>query len=111
MGRKAAAAIGIRIPEHDAGITEDVVHWTTGIGWAIGGALLAARTGVPPLAAGLAAGVAAFAASYAVLPVLGVYRPIWEYDAGTLWKDASAHAVFGGATGLALGVIERLGRG
>ncbi len=56
-------------------------------------------------------GVAAFAASYAVLPVLGVYRPIWEYDAGTLWKDASAHAVFGGATGLALGVIERLGRG
>jgi hypothetical protein len=33
-----------------------------------------------------------------VLPVLGVYKPIWKYDLETLGKDLSAHLVFGTAT-------------
>ncbi len=109
IGRKAAAAVGVRIPDRDAGLTNDIVHWMIGIGWAIGGAVLAARTGVPPLAAGVASGFAAFGASYAVLPLLGVYQPIWQYDAATVGKDATAHATFGAATGLALTLIGRLG--
>ncbi len=31
----------------------------------------------------------------------GIYRPIWEYDRETLFKDLTAHLVFGLATGLA----------
>jgi len=25
--------------------------------------------------------------------MLGVYKPIWEYDARTIWQDLSAHLV------------------
>jgi len=27
--------------------------------------------------------------------MLGVYKPIWEYDARTIWQDLSAHLVYG----------------
>ena len=37
----------------------------------------------------------------AVLPLLGVYKPIWKYDLGTLWKDLSTHLVYGTATATA----------
>jgi hypothetical protein len=47
-----------------------------------------------------------WAAGYAVLPALGVYRPIWEYDLETLWKDLSAHLVFGLATAGAFRVLR-----
>jgi hypothetical protein len=30
-----------------------------------------------------------------VLPLAGVYKPIWEYDVPTLWQDLSAHLVYG----------------
>ena len=36
-----------------------------------------------------------------MLPLLGVYKPIWEYDLETLRKDLSAHLVFGTATAAA----------
>ena len=35
-----------------------------------------------------------------VLSRLGIYKPITEYDAKTLWKDLSAHVVFGSAAGV-----------
>ena len=103
VGRKAAAALGVDLPDSAAGITNDVVHWMTGTSWAAGGAVLAAVAPVPPLVAGLASGLAAFAGAQTILPAIGVYDPIWEDDGEALWKDASAHAVFGVATGLALG--------
>ena len=39
-----------------------------------------------------------WAGGYVVLPLLGVYQPIWKYDVGTLGKDLSAHLVFGTTT-------------
>lgn len=42
---------------------------------------------------GLVTGPAAFANSDTVLPLLGIYQPIWEYDAATIYKDLSAHLV------------------
>ena len=50
---------------------------------------------------GVMTGAAAWGTSYAVLPKLGVYKPITEYDPKTLWKDFSAHLVFGSAMGVA----------
>ena len=43
-------------------------------------------------------GAAVWASGYVVLPLLGVYKPIWKYDFETLRKDLSAHLVFGTTT-------------
>jgi hypothetical protein len=40
-----------------------------------------------------------------VLPLLGVYEPIWKYDLETLGKDLSAHLVFGTATAAAFSLL------
>jgi hypothetical protein len=108
VGRKLAAAVGIDIADRAAATTNDVVHWSTGVVWGIAGSLVAAGTGLHPAVAGLVAGAAAFSAAYTMLPLLGVYEPIWAYDARTLWKDASAHIVFGAATGVSLAAARAL---
>ena len=36
--------------------------------------------------------------SYAVLVPAKLYKPIWKYDIKTLWKDLSAHLVYGFTT-------------
>jgi hypothetical protein len=33
--------------------------------------------------------------AYLVLPATGIYKPMRDYDAKTLWKDASAHLAYG----------------
>ena len=53
----------------------------------------------PPFGAGV------WATGYVVLPALGVYHPIWEYDLTTLGKDLSAHLVFGLGTAAAFRVL------
>ena len=50
---------------------------------------------------GVPFGAAVWAGGYVVLPLLGVYKPIWKYDFETLRKDLSAHLVFGTATAAA----------
>ena len=45
-------------------------------------------------------------AGYAVLPLVGVYEPIWKYDARTLADDLSAHFVFGVVTGTTLALLR-----
>ena len=57
-------------------------------------------------ALGLATAVAAWATSYVVLPRLGVYKPITEYDRDVLWQDLSAHLVYGVALGLAFRLLS-----
>lgn len=109
IGRTVADSAGVEIPHTAAGTAGDVVHWTTGVAWGIGGSLLATATGLESITAGLAAGAAAFGTAYTVLPVLGVYDPIWEYDGKTLSRDASAHALYGATTGVALAVIHAVG--
>ncbi len=72
------------------------------------------RTNQPPgisaFAAGLESGAAAFAGTYTILPALGIYDPIWEYEGKSRWNDATAHATYGAATGvalMALGAVQR----
>jgi hypothetical protein len=40
-----------------------------------------------------------------VLPLLGVYQPIWKYDLDTLGDDLSAHLVFGTASAAAFSLL------
>jgi len=105
VGRIAAKAVKVELPDSAAGLTNNVVHWSTGVTWGIAAAALRPLPRVGALRAGFAAALVAWTTSYAVLPQLGVYKPITEYDAKTLWKDLSAHLVFGAAVGSALGLL------
>ena len=64
----------------------------------------------PKLWFGLPFGAAVWASGYVVLPLLGVYEPIWKYDLETLRKDLSAHLVFGTATAAAFRILAHRGR-
>lgn len=46
-----------------------------------------------------------------MLAPAGVYKPIWEYPADGLWKDFSAHLVFGLGTASAFRGLAPDGRG
>jgi hypothetical protein len=43
----------------------------------------------------------------AILPLVGVYKPIWAYDAQTLANDLSAHLVFGSTTSAVFAALTR----
>lgn len=110
VAAKAASVLGVDIPERQAGTTTNVAHWATGAGWGIAGSMFGASVGMPALARGLVSGGAAFVGAYTILPLLGIYNPIWNYDGKTLWKDATAHATYGVVTGSALAAINAVVR-
>lgn len=97
------------IPDRLAAVTTNVVHWSTGLQWAVAYSLAARRRGVATPVHGLVLGPVAWAASYALLPALGVYRPIWEYEPVVLWRDLSAHLVFGSTCAAALWLLGSRG--
>jgi hypothetical protein len=103
--RAVAERLHVPLDDRYAAPANNVVHWSTGVGWGVLASALAALPFVSGRRAGAVTGVVAWAASYAVLPRLGVYRPIGEYDRTTLWKDLSAHLVFGSACGTALALL------
>ena len=86
----------------------NATHW--GFGLAAGaayGLLLGSRRRTK-VWYGLPFGAAVWASGYVLLPVLGVYKPIWKYDLETLAKDLSAHLVFGTATAAAYSILTNL---
>jgi hypothetical protein len=111
VGQRLAGLVGVELDDASVGTTNNVVHWMTGIGWGKAAGVAATVLPVPALGVGVATGVTAWGTSYAVLGRLGIYRPISEYDKATLWKDLSAHLVFGLTLGAALGVAGRARRG
>ncbi len=95
-----AGLLKLDLPDSSARAANNAVHWLTGISWggALGVVALLLGTANPVLGLGIA--VIAWATSYAVLPRLGVYKPMGEYDRAVLWQDFSAHLVYGVALGL-----------
>lgn len=97
--RIAKDVLGKDLPPESAALTNNVVHWMTGIQW---GALFGIAKGrlrvVAVPRAGVALASVAFGASYAVLPKLDIYKPIWTYDKKTLVDDYSGHLVYGAVT-------------
>jgi hypothetical protein len=105
VGQRIAALVGIELPPSTVSATNDVVHWATGIGWGKLAGISAGLLPLPALGVGVGTGVTAWGTSYAVLGHLGIYEPITHYDSSTLWKDLSAHLVFGATMGAALTVL------
>lgn len=101
---QAAKAIagfaGVELPNSSARTVNNVVHWATGIGWGVTHGAGAAILGTSTPLLGPVTGNVAWATSYIVLPRLGVYRPIGDYDSEVLWQDLSAHMVYGATLGL-----------
>jgi hypothetical protein len=112
VGRKLERLLagGEPPPDRWARTTTNVLHWATGIGWTVQYGVLASRTAAHPLVRALSLGPVVWLSGYVVLPLAGVYKPIWEYDARTLADDLSAHLVFGLTTSAAFAVLAREGR-
>jgi hypothetical protein len=89
------------LPPESARAMNNAVHLLTGASWGALHGIVTASTGGPRAWHGLVTGPVAWAASYAMLAPAGVYKPMWEYPLDVLWKDLSAHLVFGLGTGLA----------
>jgi len=79
----------------------NVVHLATGVLWGAAHGLLAGSTPRRRASTGLATGVLAWAASYALLAPAKLYKPMWDYPPEVLWKDLSAHLLYGLGTGTA----------
>lgn len=109
VGRRLARHAGVQIADRWAGLTTDVVHWSTGTTWGIAASALAAA-GLAPLTAGLFVGGVAFSTAHAALSRVGMYRPIREYDGKRLVDDLEGHLLFGAVTGITLAVVHRARR-
>ena len=91
-----------------AWLISTIAHW--GYGSAAGAAygILAGSLRTPHPRYGLPFGVAVFAGDYVALPIAGLYKPIWEYDAKTVAWDLSAHLAYGAGTGTAFWLLTRI---
>jgi hypothetical protein len=60
-----------------------------------------------PALTAAAFGPVVWASSYAMLPAMGIYKPIWKYDAKTLWQDFGAHLTYGSTTTVVYAMLSR----
>ena len=84
-----------------AALTNNVMHWSYGMGWGGIYGIVAGSMRRPRILAGVPFASFVWGISYVILPAAGVYKPIWEYDLRTLWQDFSAHLVYGLGTAAA----------
>jgi hypothetical protein len=105
MGGKLLELVtGRAVPVERAPAISNTMHWVYGSSWtAAYGALLPRR----PWWGGPAFGALVWSSGYVILPLAGIYEPIWRYDLTTLAKDLSAHLVFGTTADGALRVLLR----
>jgi len=94
------------VPPRYARALNNATHWAFGLAAGAGYGLLLGSRGRAKVAYGPPFGATVWASGYVVLPLLGVYRPIWEYDRETLGKDLRAHLVFGTVTAAAFAVLD-----
>jgi hypothetical protein len=105
--RAVAELVGIDLPDSSARALNNVVHWLTGIGWGKAHGLVAGAAQSSSPLGGLATAVVAWSTSYVVLPRLGVYQKMSEYETEVLWQDLSAHLVYGSALGTVYWLLTR----
>jgi hypothetical protein len=111
VGRRLVEGVTQRaLPARRAALVNNVTHWSYGALAGLQYGVLGGSLGTPRVAYGAPFGAGVWATGYVVLPRLGLYKPIWEYDRVTLAKDLSAHLVFGLATAATFRVLSA-GRG
>jgi hypothetical protein len=96
------------LPDRSASLVSTIMHWGYG---SVNGAAYGVVAGSlrrPTPATGLPFGVAVWLTGYAVLPLGGLYQPIWKYDAKTLASDLGGHLVFGATTGTVFWLVTKV---
>lgn len=84
-----------RLDERWARLTNNVMHWGYGIAWGAAFGIVAGSAPRQRLVFGPALGVVVWASSYVVLPIAGLYKPIWQYSIDELAPDLIAHLAYG----------------
>ncbi|MDQ6884121.1 MAG: DUF1440 domain-containing protein [Candidatus Dormibacteraeota bacterium] len=105
--RLAEAFLQRELSASYAQLMTNVMHWGYGVSWGAAYGLVAESGRSRSPLWGLPFGAGVWAGDYVVLPLGKFYKPIWEYDARTLWKDLSAHLVFGLATATSFALLRR----
>lgn len=105
--RIARDVLHVELADRAAAPTTNVVHWATGVQWGAAYGVVAAASDKAGIRSGVVLGLLACSTSYVVLPLLGLSKPIWEYEAEALTQDYSAHVLFGALTGAAFWVLTR----
>jgi hypothetical protein len=96
LGRRVVEGVFQReLPPMRAALTNNLMHWGYGIAWGGLFGLVAGSLPAPKVRHGLALGATVWASSYVLLPLAGLYRPIWEYDAKVLARDLGDHLAYG----------------
>ena len=99
--------VGHDVHDRWARLVTDVVHWSTGLAWGAQFGIFVFTRSRHRREFDLLLGPAAWLSSYAILPLVKVYKPIWQYDSRTLEKDLIAHMTFGSVTALTFAVVTR----
>jgi hypothetical protein len=95
------------LPARYAALTSNIMHWAYGTGWGELYGLIGGSVRRPHPLAGLPFASFVFGTDYVILPLAGLYQPIWTYDLSTLWKDLSAHLVYGLTTAVTFRLLAR----
>lgn len=90
-----------------ARLTNNLAHWGYGIGWGCTFGVVGGSLRRLPLAAGPTFGACVWASSYVILPLLGLYKPIWKYSFTELAPDLAAHLVYGTVTERTFSTLAR----
>lgn len=88
--------------ERWARLTNNLMHWGYGIAWGEAFAALVDSSFRVTGVVGPLFGVGVWGSSYVVLPIMGLYKPIWRYAPKELAPDLAAHLIYGTATALGL---------
>jgi hypothetical protein len=97
-----------KLPDRSAWLTSTIAHWAYGSGAGAAYGILAGSLPTPRPQYGVPFGAAVFAGDYIALPIAGLYKPIWEYDAETLAWDLSAHLAYGAGTATTFWLVSKL---
>lgn len=100
-----------RLPDRSAWLTSTITHWAYGSAAGAAYGIVAGSLPRSPLVHGVPFGAAVFAGDYVALPIAGLYKPIWQYDAKVLAWDAGAHVAYGSGTAITFWLLVRLGGG
>ncbi len=100
VGRRAGRLAGRDLPDRAANRVNNLVHWSYGIAWAAAAGAAAGATGRRRAWWGPLHGTVVWLSDYVTLPLLGLYQPIWRYDAATLAREWADHAVYGSVAGV-----------
>ena len=108
VGRRAVEGVfKVELSDSRAAVTNNVVHWGYGMAWGGLFGLVEGSVAKPRVRHGLTFGTLVWLAGYVVLPLAGLYRPLWTYDRSTLGWDWGAHLAFGVGAASALRILDR----